>query len=789
MLRHYFNIAARSLLKHKTFSIINLFGLAVGLSCCMLIAVYITHELSYDKFHQDADRIYRVTYQINANGQSFHLAVTPNIISPVLQREFPEIENGVRLYPRTQVIKNGDKVFDENGFLYADSTFFEIFSFNALEGDLTNALKDPQSLILTASMAEKYFGDEHAVNQTLLLGSNQTPFVVKAVIEDAPANSHIDFNFIAPFHYLKWATKEQFGSANYYTYVMLKEGTTGKQVEDKIPALIEKMAGPEARESMAFYLQPLLDVHLYSDEIQADSAITGDLTYLYLFAAIGFLILLIACVNYMNLATSRSIDRAKEIGLRKVVGAQWKQLFAQFMGEASLISSLALIVALALVYIELPYFNELTERNVQLADFLTLNSLLIMIGVIVLVTFLAGGYPAFVFANFQPIKVLRGAYKNSGSGVWLRKGLVVFQFTISVILITATLVIQNQLQFMQDKKLGYEKDHLIVMPNGLAADKVESFKSSLKSHPQILYATSCTESPVNIKGGYSLWAGHVDESPNSNMVTAMAVDPDFVETMGLQIVEGTDYTPSSHESEERLFMLNETAVEMMGWTIDEAVGQKVNLNGRKGRIHAVVNDFHIAPLHRKIEPLVLFLEARQIHQLMVRVAPEDITQTLGFIETQWQEWMPNRPFTYQFVDEQFDQLYKSEERLGQLFSAFAFLAILIACLGLFGLASYTAVQRNKEMGIRKVLGASVSQLVMMLSKDFSILVAIAFVIATPLAWLGMVKWLEGFAYKVPLGLGTFVLAGVIVLLIAWLTTAQQAFKAASTNPIEALRDE
>ena len=791
MLQHYFNIARRSLLKHKTFSLINLFGLALGMACCMLIIVFISYELGFDKFHKKSAQIFRVLYTIHADGQVYELAVTPNIVSPLLQREFPEIEEGVRLYPRSAVLKNGDKIFDEGRFLYADSSFFDMFSFEAVQGDLHTALRDPKTLVLTESAAAKYFADENPLGKSLLMGQEQIPYTITGIIKDIPKNSHIVFDMVASFSSTKWAASgsETFGSANFYTYLQLQKGTQAKMVEDKIPDLIEKLAGPEARASASFMFQPLLDIHMKSSHLQADEAITGDITYIYLFGAIGLLILLIACINYMNLATARSIDRAKEIGLRKVIGAQWKQLFTQFMGEAALIATLACMLSLLLIALALPYFNEMIQRDMLLSDFFSFGYLSLLLGIALIVSILAGSYPAFVFANFQPIKVLRGAYKNSRSGVLLRKSLVVFQFSIAVILIAGTLVIQKQLNYIQNKKLGYEKDHLLVLPNGMSTDKVESFKAALTSHPQILKATTCTESPVQIMGGYSLTPGHADSGSNGKMVTAMAVDPDFVETMGLQIVAGQDYTRASAASEQTVFLLNETAVQAMGWQVAEAVGQKVNLNGRKGIIQGIINDFHMGPLHQKINPLVLFTSAFQRHKILLRIAPENIDETIAFLGAQWQEWIPNRPFQYNFVDEQFDQLYKTEERLGQLFMAFSMLAILIACLGLFGLASFTAVQRTKEIGIRKVLGASVSQLMLMLSRDFSLLVGLSFIVGAPLAWIGIQKWLEGFAYKASFSVDILLLSGLFVLFIAWLTTSWQAFRAANANPIEALRDE
>lgn len=789
MIRHYLTIAVRNILKHKVFSLINVFGLALGITCCLLIWVYVHHELRFDQFHAQADRIARVVYNIQAQGQSFDVAVTPNIVSPLMQRSFPEVTAGVRVYPQTVVVKREEAMYEEDQFLYVDSAFFDLFSFPLLDGT-ADALKDRQTLVITASMAEKYFGQQDPIGQTLELGQNQTPFVVKAVVADVPHHSHMQFDFLAAFHNLRWASEQEtLGSANYYTYLLFHQPEDIPAVEAKIPQLVEQVAGPEAAANARFSLQPLTDIHLHSSHLQSDYARTSDLTYLYLFVAVGFLILLIACINYINLATARSVDRVKEIGLRKVVGASWQQLFRQFMGEAVLISLLAMLLSLGLIHLLLPYFNELARMQFSLTDVFAPELLLALLGTLLVVSLLAGSYPAFVFARFKPISVLRGSFKNSQSGSLLRKGLVVFQFTISVVLIASTLIMNRQLGFVQNKKLGYAKDQLLVMPNGVNGERLESFKAALQRHPSVEAVTTSTESPVHILGGYSLFHGHADDSPDKQLVTAMAVDPDFVETLQLHLIAGQDYTPSSPQSEGFLFLLNETAVRAMGWNqAEEAIGKAVNLNGRKGYVQGVIQDFHIAPLHQEIAPLVLFL-ADNRWKVLVRMSTEDVAGTLDFLREQWASWVPTRPFTYEFVDEQFAQLYKTEQELRKLFTGFAILAILIGCLGLFGLASYTAVQRHKEIGIRKVLGASVSQLMLMLSRDFSLLVMLAFVMGAPIAWLVMRKWLEGFAYKVSVGLDTLLVSGAVVLLIAWLTIAYQAFRAASANPIEALRDE
>lgn len=790
MLRHYFTIAFRNLLKHKSVSLINLMGLAIGLASCLLILSYVRHEQAYDAFHKNADEIFRVTYNIHMEDFNEHLIVTPSILAPMARREFPEVKNAVRLFASTAVMRQGEQVFQEDDLLYADSTFFDVFSFDVTRGNLSEALRRPKTMVLTESTARKYFESENPVGKTLLLGSNETPYEVTAVIKDIPKTSHLKFEIVVSYTSLgEWAQREQFGSANYYTYLQLTPGASAAAVEQKIAEVVQRDA-PDFAAGISFKLQALKDIHLRSTHLTGGLAGSGDITYIYLFSAIGLLILLIACINYMNLSTARSVDRAKEVGLRKVVGAGYLQLFWQFMGEAFLICMTALGLALVMVQLALPWFRSLTHRAIEVSYVNDLGWTGILLGTGLLVALLAGSYPALVLARLKPIQVLRGKYKNTVGGAWLRKGLVVFQFSISIILIIATLVIKQQLDFISDKKLGYDKEHLVVLPvDGKMVSKLSSIKGALKSHPKVFSASACTEVPHQIEGGYNLMVGW-GEDAEDKLVTAMAIDPDFVKTMRIQLQEGDDFTNREGEipDEGYEFLLNEQAVALMGWAPQEAIGKRVNLNGRKGFIKGVVKNFHTASLHHEIGPVVLFSELTYRH-LLVRVAPDDLNGSLAHIESVWGEWMAHRPYEYSFLDEQFAQLYREEQQIGKVFAIFAGLAILIACLGLFGLASFTTVQRAKEIGIRKVLGATVPGLIRLLSIDFLRLVGISFVLAGPIAWLLMNRWLETFIYKVNVGVGTLLLAGGTALLIAWLTLSYQAIRAAMTDPVNVLKDE
>ena len=782
MILHYLKIAFRNVRKHRSVSLINVLGLAIGLASCLLIFSYVRHELAYDTFHEKGDRLFRITYNIQTADFNEHLTVTPNILSPLAQREFPEVEGGLRIFESATIVKHAGKLFQEDRLLYADSSFFDLFSFSPHMGDLQAALKRPATLVLTQSTAQKYFGEENPLGKTLLIGSNDLPYEVTGVIADVPETSHLKFDLVASYASLgEWAQKEQYGSANYYTYLLLNRPESAAAVEGKFAeALLRDM--PDAAIGMHFHLQPLRDIHLRSTPLASGLAGSGDIVYVYLFGAIGLLILLIACINYMNLATARSVDRAKEVGLRKVVGAGRLQLFIQFMGEALIVSLAALGLALVLVQLFLPGFQALTQRAIAVEYFGEMGWGFMLMGIAVSVALLAGSYPAVVFARLKPITVLRGKYRNSASGVWLRKGLVVFQFAVSIVLIVATLVVKQQLDFVSNKKLGYDKEHLVVLPvDDKIAARLPGLKSALMAHPHIRAAAACTETPHQIRGGYNLLPGW-DDSAEDHLVTAMAIDADFVKTLGLSLLAGTDFTVREGEigREDYEFHLNEQAVALMGWTPEEAIGQRVHLNGRKGVVKGVVNDFHTASLHHEISPLVLFSE-HTYRRLLVRIAPEEVATTLAHIETVWQQWAAHRPYAYSFLDEQFDSLYHEEQQISKVFTIFSGLAILIACLGLFGLASFTTLQRAKEIGIRKVLGATVPDLVALLSKEFIRLVGISFLIAAPLAWLLMHRWLEAFTYKIEWGVGTLLLAGLGSLLVAWLTLGYQAIRAAMTR--------
>lgn len=790
MLRHYFKIAFRNLIGGtRNYTLINLGGLAFGLATSLLILAYIQYETGFDEFHEDRDRIYKVQTLFRTENGMERIGVSSSIVSPLFQREFPEVVNGVRLLNVSgfspPVIRIGEDQFQEDAFYYADSTFFHIFSFPLLQGDPSTVLSDPSSLVINETLARKYFPEGNAIGQTVELGSRTR--TISGVMADMPAQSQLQINVLGSFASLRAAKSESWFPANYHSYLLLNPGADIAGLRRKIPPLLDRELGEILQEDqeMNIALMPLTDVHLLSDARSEISA-TTNIRYLYIFGAIAVLVLLIACINYINLATARAIDRAREVGLRKVVGARQGEVFSQFMGEATFITILATLLGLGIVFVMLPMLGEITGRDLSLEQMMNPEFLLAAVGIMVAVIFLAGGYPALVLANLTPIKVLRGTFRNSKGGTWLRNGLVVFQFGVSTFLIVGTLVIYQQLQHVQKVRLGYEKEHLVSLPmDRTIINKLETIKSELTQHPQIVSASAASESPVRVRGGYTITNPAL--GPKEYNVQAVAVDKDFVQTIGLEIIAGNNYTATTVDEENVPFLLNETALKTIGLTIDD-IGAKLDLNGRKGYLHGVIKDFHFSSLHEPIGPLTLFIES-QYNELLVRLAAGPVPEALDALEDTWAAVAPHRPFTYTFLDDSYQQLYDTEQQAGSLLTAFSIVAIAIACLGLLGLAAFTAVRRSKEIGIRKVLGATEWQMVSMLSGDFTKWVGLAILISLPLSWYLMNDWLSQFAYRINVGWEILLGASLISLLIAWGTVGFQAYRTASLSPSLTLRDE
>ncbi len=797
MIKNYLKIALRSLKKNRTFSFINITGIATGITCCLLMVLYLQHELSFDKFQENGDRIVRVImeYRFGA-GEMTKGNFTSTKVFPAFKRNFPEVADGVRMFDPDRLVKYEEKLFDEKRFLYADSTFFGIFnSFKLLKGTPTQVLKNPKNVVVSASTAIKYFGSiDDAQGKIVLVGSNQESYLVTGVAEDCPANSQIKFDFLASFSSMGPAQEETYWDANYTTYLLLKDKEARNSLQQKIGPFMKKEMAEEGA-YVNFELEPYTRVHLYSpyDAFEPNSSIS----HVYIIAAVAILILVIACFTYINLSTARSMERAREVGIRKVAGAFRKQVFWQFIGESLLVSGISLIISFILAAVLLPAFNRLAERDLPVSNLCQPFVVVAAICIVLVISLLAGSYPAIILSKFQPIKVLKGSFKNTAAGLLLRKSLIVFQFMISVFLVIATFIIGGQLQFIQNKRMGYDREHVIVMSiDQKIIDKIDLVKTELKTNQDILAVSKAHSTPVNILGGYSMSRADRNGAGTMN-VKGSPIDEEYVKANKLEIIAGNDLTrqdilDASHEDYTKNyyhFLLNETAVRALGWKTEEAVGQKILFfDQRPGEIKGVVKDFHFASLHTPVQPLIL-IPGGWGNTLIIKTSGRNLHETIAFIEKKWKTIAPHRPFTYRFMDEDFQKLYTSETRTGGVFSIFAAIAILLACLGLFGLSAYAAQQRIKEIGVRKVLGASSATIVALLSRDFIKLVMVGFVLAVPIAWYFMNRWLQDFAYRIHIGWWIFIAAAAITILIALLTVIYQAVKAAIANPVKSLRTE
>ncbi len=785
MIKNYIKIALRNLSRHKGYSFINIAGLAIGMACCILILLWVKDELSFDRFHKNADNICRVIQDIKFSDHSTTWAITQGPLGPSLKEDFSEIANFTRVTGRRFRLTYGEHSYDEVLGM-ADGSIFEMFTFPLIEGDQQTALSDPHSIVLTEEMAKKYFGDEHPIGK-VLKADDQYDFLVTGIMEEFPLNSHFRYNFLIPFIFgreLKY-TVDNWRNSQFSTYVQIQEGIPYQEVVQKISGyLYEK---PTIEKDAKLNLQPLARIHLYSD-YEFDRT-HGDITYVTIFSLIAFFILLIACINFMNLTTARSANRAREVGMRKVAGAYRRDLVRQFFGESILLAFIALIFAVGMVLLLLPVFNELAAKELSFGISGNIQALLVLLGIAILTGIIAGSYPAFFLSAFQPAIVLKGTLHSGSRGSNFRKVLVVLQFSLTILLIVCTSIVYNQMNFMRNRKLGYHKEYLVyVVLRGDIRQQFDAVKEELLKNPNILDVTSSGTIPTS---GYnfsnSLWRWKGQDPDEEILMRASFIDYNYFKTFGMEIVEGRSYSKEYATDPTEALIVNEEAVKVMG--MESPLGKQLGIGDNQAKIIGVVKNYHFRSLKQEIESLILILNPQNCWALFARLNSEDVSKTIGHMEKVWGQFAPGYPFNYRFMDETIDNLYRSEQQIGTLFRYFSILAIFISCLGLFGLASFMAEQRTKEIGIRKVLGATVSNILLLLSKEFATWVLIANIIAWPVAYYAMNRWLQGYAYRINIALWSFVLAAVFALAIALFSVSYQAVRAATANPADALRYE
>lgn len=793
MLKNYLKIALRNLVKYKGYSFINVFGLAIGISLCLLILIYVRHQLSYDQFHEKKDRIVRVHLE-DEDGQ---IAVTPSIVAPSLGFISPDVEHWVRLYEPTRyapvTISTEVDRFQEDSFMHADSSFFDIFSFQFIAGNPKTALVRPGTVVLTRSTSEKLFGTTQVVGKTInaRIFNSDIDFEVTGVMEDVPGNSHFSFDYLASLTtFRNWSqlSDTEIRSANFYTYLLLTSSEVIPGLEGTVADFVEENV-PEERAS-ALPLLPLTDIY-FNSEVDMDIRPGGNLNNVYGFSFLAFLVLLIGTINYINLATARASRRGSEVGIRKALGAARSQLIKQFYGESIILTLVSVIAAVILVEVFKEQFFSLMGEELSFNLLGDTNALLMLVGVTIFTSVLAGSYPALLLSSFQPVKVLKGLITEKGSDGKLRKGLVISQFAISTFLILSTVIIFQQTNFILTSDLGFNKEEIIVVParDSELRDKQDLLKSEITRQTGVVNATYMSNIPGRVFGGYSSIHTPGSKSVSTN---AGAADPNLVNTLEIDLLAGEGFPTSPGYTKEQgyVYLLNETLAKAHGWEPDEAIGKTFNVLGnREGEVVGVMKDFNFASLREDVEPLALFIDPGMYNFLLIKLSPENMRENLASLERVWNEIAPHRPFEFEFMDQQLSSLYESEVRTRNLLSLFSMLAILIACLGLIGLSSFLIERRSKEIGIRKVLGASVSNIVTLLSTDFLKLVGIGFIVGAPVAWYIMDKWLTNFAFRIDIGVGVFLLVALIASIIALLTVSLQSIKAAISNPVDSLKSE
>ncbi|HEU5052471.1 MAG TPA: ABC transporter permease [Hanamia sp.] len=803
MIKNYFKIALRNLKKNKVFSFINIFGLATGLACFMFIAVFVYSELSYDRYPAQSKNIYRVLLSVTGNGDVAAYPDVDNAIGPGLKDAFPGVKAFTRIAPAQDFVKYDDRQFKEEHLAFADSTFLQMFSIPLLKGSEPDALVQPNTVVVSKAFAKKYFGDANPLGKSVVIGLHNTLYKITGVFDKIPANSH--FHFDAVMSLASFGTMRlTWSNIGYYTYVLLNQNTDPKKLEAKFRPLVAEHVVPEIQHDMGvslaeaqksvntfvFSLQPLTSIHLYSHtkyELEAG----GDIQYVYIFSALAIFILLLACVNFTNLSTAKAFKRAREVGIRKVLGSVKKQLVVQFLAESVLITLLAMLVAYALLLLLLPYFNQLANKNISYSFFLDFRTISGMFGISMFAGIVAGIYPAFFLSSFNTIRVLKGSVtSNESRKSPLRSSLVVFQFFVSIALIIATIIVYQQLNYMQNKKLGYDKNQVLYLPDGrLLGQNQTAFKQQLLQDSRVVSVSLSRSIPGgDFMGGTEIFPKNANGNGTEIHTNIYYVDYDYLQTLGIPVVEGRNFSRDFPTDSASGVIINQAAVKQLGWSKTNPIGKTIVRSGQKEyKVIGVVGDFNYASVKQEVAPLMMLPGGN--NGIILKIKTADIKGFLADLKKQWDSFNPEGPLSYTFLDENFAKLYASEIRTQKIFSAFAILAIIIASLGLFGLSAFVIEQRTKEIGIRKVLGASVQNVLLLVSKEFLLLVGIAFLISIPVTWWAMHSWLQDFAYRININVWVFALAGVIAFLIAVLTVSFQAMKAALANPVKSLRTE
>lgn len=799
MFKSHFKIVFRTLLRSKGYTALNVFGLAIGLTCVILVAAWSLNELSFDRFHSKHDRIFRIVGNVKTNSETFEQAVTSPPLKKALIADYAEIENAVRLDMNDCIVRYQTKQFEEDGVLFTDQSFFDIFDFPLIYGDEETALQDPYSVVLTESIAQKYFAEKNPIGKSLRLfvydpeGMGEL-YKITGVTADPPQNAHFSFTMLGSFAtYESIAPEDQtdWFENGFYTYILLKNNVDQKVFESKLPDFVERHMGDSMRDLQLFYkysLQPLAEIHLNS-HLRYEIQQTGNMSTVYIFATVGLFILLIACINYMNLATARSLGRAKEVGVKRVLGARKNQLIRQFLVESITVTFVSFLFALLFVELLQPLFFDLTGTN--LPNVFTFELLLLVSAITLLVGMAAGLYPAFFVYAVGVTHILKGKFKSSGMGIATRKGLVILQFVIAITLLVGIAVIKSQMDFIQQKDLGFKKEALLLLKqNGYVEvlNNIEPFKNELLSNSAI-QGVAITRGVIT--GGLSnSLVETVDGTgrPVSSSIYRHQVGPDFIKVYGIELLAGRDFVPADTAG---AFIVNEAAVNAFGWGHpQQAIGKPFRRGRLDGNIIGVVKDFHFNGLQHAIDPVELHLtNPNAFSRIAVRLETANLPNTVDFVKSAWQKHFPEALLQYTFLDDRLQNQYAQERQFGNLLTVFVVVSFIIACLGLLGLASFDAEQRTKEVGLRKVLGSSVFDVVSLLSKDFLKLVFLANIIAWPIAWFVMNKWLEEFVYRITISWWIFILAGGLVLVIALLTVCTQAIRAALVNPVEAMRYE